>query len=386
MSNNNPILIGNLAPFTGSLGWIGPTTRRGIEIALTEPNGINDSNILGKDIEILERDTETTVMTAINKFTELSERDVAAIIGPSSTPAHGLTDLVREHELPLVTPIAGTAQLDTIGGEWVWRTVPSDSIGARAQAKYAYNKLDHRRMGLAYEDDTGSRSFSGSVGAFFDRLGGTITEEVILQDNTGSYESQIRQLIASDAEVVSMTAGINASRQFLLEYASLKGGDGFDILLSDDVVYDEFVETVGEETMNDTIGQRLAPGPAYAEFASEFRNQYDAEPRGFSAPAYDAMNLIALAFVREGDIRPEAIPNNLSMIGSPSGQKVTTFKQGRDVLAEGGEINYIGASNTQNFNEMGDPLGSFQILSVTDGKWVEENVYSANELANELEG
>jgi hypothetical protein len=61
---------------------------------------------------------------------------------------------------------------------------------------------------------------------------------------------------------------------------------------------------------------------------------------------------------------------------------VSTFAAGKEVLENGGEVDYQGASNPQNFDETGDPLGPFAALQAQGGEWTEVITYSAEELAN----
>jgi hypothetical protein len=93
------------------------------------------------------------------------------------------------------------------------------------------------------------------------------------------------------------------------------------------------------------------------------------------------MNLIGLAFVKEGEANRQAVPNHLGDLGNPPGTKVSTFAEGKEALEAGDEVDYVGASNPQNFDDTGDPLGPFSVLQATDGEWSEVTTYSAEQLS-----
>lgn len=380
-SGSNTIQVGNLSPFSGGLGWIGPNSRRAIKTALDGEGGVNEATIDGKTVEIVEQDSETKPQPAISGFKTLDSQGVATMVGPSSTVTPSLVEPAKNAGLSFVSPMTGTIQLNDIGGEYVWRTVPSDSIGARAQATYAYEELEYRTMALAYKNDKGSQSFSKASGEHFSFLGGDIATEVALDPGASSYRSEVQKLQDSDAEVVSMTAATEVTGLFIKNYVEAGADEDFELLLGNDVLTPDFIEEMGADVMEGMVGQAPAPGPAYDQFAEQHESIHGKAPGAFAAAAYDAMNLIGLAFVKEGEANREAVPNHLGDLGNPPGTKVSTFAEGKEALNAGEEIDYVGASNPQNFDDTGDPLGPFSVLQATDGEWSEVTTYSAEQLS-----
>jgi hypothetical protein len=94
------------------------------------------------------------------------------------------------------------------------------------------------------------------------------------------------------------------------------------------------------------------------------------------------MNIIALAAQRAGEASRQAITENINPVARPDGTEVTTFSEGKEELEAGNEINYQGASNPQDFNENGDPVGPFSVLEVSDGSWTSVTTFSATDLTS----
>lgn len=381
--SSGPIPVGNLSPFSGGLGWIGPNSRRGVKTALEAAGGVNAEGVLGTTVEISEQDSETKPQPAISGFKTLDSEGVVTMVGPSSTVTPSLVEPAQSTGLSFVSPMTGTIQLNDVGGEYIWRTVPSDSIGARAQAQYAYDELGHQKMALAYKNDKGSQSFSKASGNYFSYLGGEVLTEAALDPAASSYRSEVQKLMDSDAEVVSMTAATEVTGLFIKNYVEAGADSEFELLLGNDVLTPDFIEEMGADVMEGMVGQAPAPGPANEEFAKKHEELHGKEPGAFAAAAYDAMNLIGLAFVAEGEATREAVPNNLYELGNPGGKKVKSFAEGKKALEAGKDIDYVGASNPQNFDETGDPLGPFSALKATDGSWETVKTYSAEQLAKE---
>jgi ABC-type branched-subunit amino acid transport system substrate-binding protein len=379
---SDTIPIGNLSPFSGGLGWIGPNSRRGVDTALNAPEGVNEEMVLGKTVEISEQDTETKPQAAISGFKTLDSQGVYSMVGPSSSVMPSLVGPAQSTGLAIVSPMTGTIQLDEVGGEYIWRTVPSDGIGARAQAQYAYQEQGHREMALAFKNDKGSKSFSAASGEYFENLGGNVLTEVPLDPAASSYRSEVQKLQDSGAEVVSMTAATEVSGLFIKNYVEAGANEDFDLLLGNDVLTQSFIEEMGADVMEGMVGQAPAPGPAHDVFKEKHESRHDKAPGAFAAAAYDSMVLQALAYQKEGEVTRKAVPNHLYDLGNPPGKKVSTFAAGKQAIENGEEINYVGASNPQNFDKTGDPLGPFAALQATDGEWTEVKVYSAEDLAN----
>jgi len=377
-SGSDPILVGTLAPFSQGLGWVGPNAARGRDVAL---QSINEETIMGREVEINEQDTETTPQAAVSGFTTLDEAGVVATLGPSSSVIPNLFQPISDAQLPTLSVSAGTIQLDDVGGpdDYLWRTVPSDSIAGRAQGQYALNQ-DFNQMAVTYKNDKGSQSYSASVADYFTGQGGEQVADVPLEINADSYRSEVQEIVDSGAEVISMTAGTEVSALFMQNY--IEADAGIPLFLGNDVLTPDFIERVGVDAMeeNPIFGQRPAPGPAFDQFEQRHRDLHGEAPGTFGAAGYDAMNLIALAAVRGGAADRQTITDNINPVARPDGTEVSTFAEGKSELEAGNEINYQGASNPQDFDEDGDPVGPFSVLEASDGSWVELTTFSAEEL------
>lgn len=377
-SGAESILVGTLAPFSQGLGWVGPNSSRGRDVALAE---INDAGVLGREIEIRQEDTETTPQAAISGFQTIDSAGVVATLGPSSTVMPNLFEPIANAQLPTLSVSAGTTQLDDVGGpdEYIWRTVPSDAIAGRAQGQYALDE-GFENMAVVYKNDKGSQSFSAAVADYFTGQGGTEAANVPLEVNADSYRSEIQEIADSGADIISMTAGTEVSALFMRNY--IEADIDTPIFIGNDVITADFIERIGAETIADApvFGQAPAPGPAYDSFAEQHREMHDQPPGTFGAAGYDAMNLIALAAQRAGEASRQAITDNINAVARPEGTEVTTFSEGKAELEAGNEINYTGASNPQDFDEDGDPVGPFSVLEVSDGEWTELVTFSTEEL------
>jgi ABC-type branched-chain amino acid transport systems, periplasmic component len=237
-SSSDPIPVGTLAPFSQGLGWVGPNAARGRDVAL---QSINEELVLGREVEINEQDTETTPQAAVSGFTTLDQAGVVAMLGPSSSVIPNLFQPISDAGLPTLSISAGTIQMNDVGGPdaYLWRTVPSDSIAGRAQGQYALDQ-GFENMAVTYKDDKGSQSFSASVADYFTGQGGSQVADVPLAIETDSYRSEVQEIVDSEPDVISMTAGTEVSALFMQNY--IEAGADIPLFLGNDVLTPDFIE------------------------------------------------------------------------------------------------------------------------------------------------
>ncbi|GGC59252.1 hypothetical protein GCM10007209_21570 [Haloferax sulfurifontis] len=111
----------------------------------------------------------------------------------------------------------------------------------------------------------------------------------------------------------------------------------------------------------------------YQNFVSAFEENYDATPTVWSAYAYDAVTVAALAIEAADEFTGEALSSVVRDVTRPEGEEVFNFEEAAAVLRDGGspsDINYQGVSGPVDLDENGDPPGYYQIYSVEDHEYV----------------
>jgi len=94
-----------------------------------------------------------------------------------------------------------------------------------------------------------------------------------------------------------------------------------------------------------------------------------AEPDSYEAQATDWASLVILTLAKAKEATGTALKENVRKISQGSGAKVYSAVEGLQLLAQGKEINYEGASGPCDFTEIGDIQGCrFRYMEVVDGK------------------
>lgn len=356
--------IGVLQPFTGEVAWVGESSEVAVNIAVDEINEAGGMN--GAEVEIVTEDTEANQQTATSAIRKLIDSDGAsAILGPTSFTLPAVMNIAQDSEVPIISPTAGTSVLDDKGGEYVFRTATSDSLGGKAMARIADNN-GYDEIAVMYVDNQGGRSFGQTVIEAFEALGGTVTADVALTPGKSSYRSELEKAFEGDPEFVSLTAGTQTG-QIIIDQWNEQGLSGV-WGLSNDMQTEGFASDVGGPLEGSFAIGPAAAGEQYDSFAEKYQSEAEESPQPFTPEAYDAANIAALAAQAAGsntgaDLAQEIIPV------SKGGENVLSFGSGVDALDNGADINYEGASGPVDFTENGNITSAFGVFQSTGDAW-----------------
>ena len=90
----------------------------------------------------------------------------------------------------------------------------------------------------------------------------------------------------------------------------------------------------------------------------------------FRGESYDAAALIALAMQAAGSSDRAAIQSKVMAVANAPGEKIMPgeLAKGLQILADGGEIDYVGATNVE-FTDVGEAAGAYKELEVKNGEF-----------------
>jgi branched-chain amino acid transport system substrate-binding protein len=176
--------IGMVAPLTGPAAETGRFQINGAKLAAEEVN--KAGGVLGKQIELVIEDDQTTNPGAVLAFSKLAgDSDIPAFIGSiRSTQVHAMAPDVVKTGKPMM--IGGTdPKLTHMGNPWLFRFRPNDTYSAKVIAEYGVNTLNRRKWAIVHSTDA-----FGTAGknALADQLKALGAETVITQGYTNNSQ------------------------------------------------------------------------------------------------------------------------------------------------------------------------------------------------------
>ena len=384
--------VGVLLPFSGEYAWVGENVLPVVRMLAAEIN--EQGGIGGRELTLVQGDTEGSPEASISAAEKLINVDeVAGIIGPTSITMSSVFDLFQENQVPTVTPTAGTTSLDDRGGEYVFRTVPSDALGGRAIARalrsQEYNTVaDYSDMALAVGNQEVFQSFKQPIQSSFEEFGGSVAESFDFKTGKASYESEAQTIVSSDPEITTLVASKDDSIRIMR--AAFQAGYEGNWYVTQDQTTEVFLEEAPEEVTQGILGLQSAPYQEAEEagridaFQERVREYTGSEPRQFARNAYDAMNTLGLAMqataVAGDDVTPTNVAGNVRTVTDPADTVATNYTDGAAALEDADALDYRGLVGPIDFDADGDVSAPFSIQLADGGGWTEASVIPPNEL------
>jgi ABC-type branched-subunit amino acid transport system substrate-binding protein len=128
------------------------------------------------------------------------------------------------------------------------------------------------------------------------------------------------------------------------------------ILVSDGLKDPQLASKVGADLSNVRGTAPIAEGPGTEFFTTEYENAFGAEPQIYDGQAYDAAAIMLLANAAAGENDGAAVRDNMNKVANPEGEVVTPeqLPEGIEMVANGQDIDFRGASSAVDFDEAGD--------------------------------
>jgi len=350
------LVVGQLLPQTGDLAFLGPPEFAGVDLAVQE---INDAGgVLGKPVKSVRADSgDGSPNIAPGETDNLLSAGADVIVGAaSSSVSLSVIDKIVNAGVVQVSPANTSTAFDTYDDKGLYfRTAPSDVLQGAVLANTLVED-GHQNVAILARQDSYGEALANQVEKVFTESGGTIVAKELYDADVKSQTAPINAVAAEDPDAVVLisfeevktmipdmiTAGIGPKdKQVYFTDGNTSnygtGADGFPAGTLEGV-------------------KATYPGP---EVSGEFKDRLlgvDPKLKDFTygQESYDATIIAALAAVAAEDDAGTSIGAKMQEV-STGGTKCTAFQECADLLADGEDIDYDGASGPLEFNDTGSP-------------------------------
>jgi ABC-type branched-subunit amino acid transport system substrate-binding protein len=172
-AEGSTIRIGMVVPITGAAAESGKFAQIGAKLALDRIN--KAGGVLGKQLELVTEDDQTTNSGAVLAFSKLSSQpDIVAFLGSvRSTQVHAMAPDLAKVEKPMMA--GGTdPTLTHEGAKWLFRCRPNDSYSGRVIAAYGIETLAKKKWAVVHSTDAFGSAGAKALNAAIGETGGTV--------------------------------------------------------------------------------------------------------------------------------------------------------------------------------------------------------------------
>ena len=346
-ADGSTVRIGMVLPVTGPGADAGRYALNGAKLALAAVN--KAGGVLGKPMEIVTEDDQTTNPGAVLAFSKLaSQPDIVAFIGSiRSTQNHAMAPDILKAAKPVC--FGGTdPALTHLGNPWLIRFRPNDSYSARVISQFGIETLGKKKWALIHSTDAFGTAGAKYLGEALGKAGATIALDQGYTNQSQDFTPVVLAIRQSGADVIGSYFTFENDLGIFARQARQLGVT---------------IPWVGSPSITNDTALKLA-GPALygtygvADFAEDsspaakafgtlYRETYHLDADNQSSWTFDAVNVLAKAINAAGKTDPGAI---------------------RDaILAVRG---YDGAEGTYNFDANGDGLHGYNVVKNDRGKIV----------------
>jgi branched-chain amino acid transport system substrate-binding protein len=331
--------IGMVLPVTGPAAAVGGYALAGAKIALDRVN--KSGGVLGKQLELLTEDDQTTNPGAVLAFSKLAAQpDIVAFLGPvRSTQNHAIANDILKTAKPFC--FGGTdPALTRIGNPWMIRFRPNDSYSGRVIASYGVETLGKKNWALVHSTDAFGTSGNKLLAGALDKLGAKVATDQGYPNQSQDFTPVVLAIKSSGADIIGSYFTYENDQAIFARQAKQLGLT---------------IPWIGSASTVAAAALKLA-GPAlwgtYAvtdfaadssreakEFAKLYAAVSSAPPDLQSAWPYDAIGGLAVGINKAGSTDPGKIRDAILSIKG-----------------------YKGAEGEYNFDQFGDGLHGYNIV------------------------
>ena len=371
------VTFGFLGGFTGPLESLTPPIYEGTKLLEAEVNA-NGGILDGGKLTIISGDSTCADATAAANAADrmINTDQVSAIIGPMCSGA--VISAANNAGIPgntVLITMSGTspAITDVEDNDLLFRTTPSDAYQGQVLANLLMSKgIDD--VAVAYVNNDYGKGFADSFTDAFSAAGGIVEASEGHEEGKADYRAELGSLASTGAPTLVLLAYANGSGQTMLRQA-IESGDFTSFVGGDGMISNELFTGVDAGAVEGMIGTKPGtPDLPGAAIYDEIATAVGQDPTAIFAPqAYDAAFILALAIESKGSADREGMSEAVRAVSSAPGEVILPgeWAKAKALLAEGKEINYEGASGSQEFDENGDVPGVIVEMAVKDGKFVE---------------
>lgn len=298
-SEDGPLKLGMLAPFSGSESAFGSYMQNGAQLAVDEINA--DGGVLGRDLELVVEDDACDATTAVAGANKLvTEGIVGSVGGYCSGATLPTLPIFDEAGIPMVIPAANSNELVEQGLPGVFLINGTGDQQAAAAVQYA-EKIGATNVAVIDDATSYSADLAEAFTTQAEEAGLSVVFEATVTPGENDYSAVATQLVGAQPALVYWT-GYYQEGGLIVRQATDAGYTGA-FLVADGSVDAKFSEIAGAGYTDNVVGT-FTQTPDMIEGADEWIADYEelaGDPPGpYSTQAYDAVRVLAQAIEDAG--------------------------------------------------------------------------------------
>jgi len=365
------IKLGIVFGFTGPIESLTQPMAQAAEMAMKE---VSDSGALlgGATVEGIRGDSTCIDSAAAVAATErlVTSDKVNGIVGGDCSGVTGamLQNVARPNGIVMISPSATSPALSTAEDDGLFfRTSPSDARQGQVMTEIILER-GINSVAVTYTNSDYGKGLADAFESAFVAAGGTVTINLAHEDGKADYSAEVGALASAGGDLLVVAGYLDQGGDGIMR-ASIDTG-AFDLYHFPDGMIGTNLEDNFGSDINGSQGQHPgtdSPGAASMKALGEANGFDGTQP--FVPESYDAAALIMLAMQAAGSSSSADYASKVMDVANAPGVKIYPgeLAKGLKILADGGEVDYVGGSAVELIGP-GESAGAYRQIEIKGGK------------------
>ncbi|MFH2126086.1 MAG: ABC transporter substrate-binding protein, partial [Pseudomonadota bacterium] len=299
----DPIKIGILGPFTGSLAFNAGEMKKGMELALDEVNA--KGGLFGQKVEIVYGDSECKPDKGLAAVKKLVTRDKVLVVGGGycSSVNIAASEFCHYEQTPDVVAIAISPTITNRGYDYVFRTSPNSPMFLMGINKWLADVKKPKVVAFFMENSDYGRDGQKIWEEASKKIGAKVVANLYFEIGDTDFTTQISKLKELKPDVVfniasTTEAALIQKQAKELDFVTQWIGVGGQFTQA----YFKMTGPISQYAMGSSLEPTKAmKDPVTAAFVNAYQAKYPGSRPGiFSSQGYDNLKVILNAVERAG--------------------------------------------------------------------------------------
>lgn len=367
-ANAEEIKIGVFLGLTGPIESLVANMAPSAETAIAE---VSESGkfLDGTTVSAVRADTTCVDAAAATAAIErlITSDNVSGVVGGdcSGVTTAALTNVAMPNGMVMISPSATSPALSTLEDNGLFfRTAPSDARQGVVMSEIIMER-GFGEVAISYTNNDYGKGLADAFQSAFEEAGGSVTISSSHEDNKADYAAEVGALASAGGEVLVVAGYLDSGGRGIIQ-AALDTGAFDTFVLPDGMVGDALPEAIGDD-LNGSFGQAPGTESEGVGMFTELASGFDATSP-FSAESYDAAALLLLAMQAAESTDPQVYKDKVMEVANAPGEQILPgqLDKALEIIAAGGDIDYIGASNVELIGA-GESAGNYREIEIVDG-------------------
>jgi len=366
------IKIGVFLGFTGPIESLVAEMGPAAEFAIAEVDA-SGALLGGATVTAVRGDTTCVDSGAAQAAIErlITADGVSGVVGGDCSGVTGaaLMNVALPNGMVMVSPSATSPGLSHMNNEdngLFFRTAPSDARQGVVMTEVLIGQ-GITEVALTYTNNDYGKGLADAFQAAYEAAGGSITLSAPHEDGKADYSAEVGALAAAGGERLVVAGYVDQGGAGIIQ-ASLDTG-AFDTFHFPDGMIGEALEINFGSDIDGSTGQHPSPSAELAAGFNALAGDAFNSSSPFAPESYDAAALIMLAMQSAGSSDAADYKSHIMGVANAPGEQIGAgeLARGLEILAGGGEIDYVGASGVELVGP-GEAAGTYREVVIEGGK------------------